>query len=61
MPMHYYDVEPEDDGSPCERVYTGFDTADVVIAKYVMPGAERCQECCTFEMPVRDLFGDGRR
>ena len=56
MPMHYYDVEPEDDNSPCERVYTGLDTADVVIAKYVLIDIAKHKSNSKFEIPRPEIY-----
>lgn len=58
MPLHHYDVDHDDDGYDCggERVYTGFDTADVIITKYVMVDLEKYKARCVFEVPRPEIY-----
>ena len=59
MPLHHYDVDRNDDDDyDCggERVYTGLDTADVVIASYVLIDIAKHKSNCKFEIPRPEIY-----
>lgn len=59
--MLYYlerDYENDDDydEGDYETLYTGVDTAQVILNKYVFNDIERCKVKCRFEIPRPELY-----